>query len=90
MFEWNEDLQAGERVVWWVDGHGRGLAPDHPDARRREGVIDQPIPHPLYPSMVIAYSVKCAGGVSGTYLVMLRPDHGHEPKRDAGDSPATQ
>jgi hypothetical protein len=26
--------------MWWADRDGRGLAPGHPDAIRRTGVVD--------------------------------------------------
>ncbi|MEV0250122.1 hypothetical protein AB0H76_26240 [Nocardia sp. NPDC050712] len=81
MFEWNEGLRVGERVAWWADKHGLGVASDHPDAVRRQGLIDYVLQHPLFPSTVVAYSVKCES-ITGPYIVMLRPDHGHQPTRD--------
>ncbi|WP_433635650.1 hypothetical protein [Nocardia sp. CA-120079] len=74
MCESPREFAPGDAVVWWADRDGRGLEPDHPDAIRRTGVVDSVHRHD---GRVVAYLVACRGGVSGTYITTVRPDHGH-------------
>ena len=71
---------VGEEIVWWDDGHGNGVDPDDPAARRYTGHIDAPHFHPADPSRVVAYSILRFGAL-GSYLTTIRPDHGHRPVR---------
>jgi hypothetical protein len=79
MFEWREDLTAGDPVVWWADKHGRGLPPAHPQARKHRGVIDHPHQAPGDPSTIVAYTVRRTS-VAGPFLMTLSPNHGHRPR----------
>ncbi|MGY4103798.1 hypothetical protein ACW2Q0_30200 [Nocardia sp. R16R-3T] len=73
-------LAVGDRVAWWSDTHGRGVAAEDPAARRRTGVIVQVHRSPTDDSRVIAYGVACHSTL-GEYLVTLRPDYHHRPTR---------
>ncbi|MDR7170476.1 hypothetical protein J2W56_004227 [Nocardia kruczakiae] len=46
-----------------------------PEARTRTGVVDSVHLHPDDDSRVVAYLVTCRGGVSGTYLATVLPEH---------------
>lgn len=71
------EFHRGDPVSWWADRHGRALDPGHPDAVQRFGTIDTVCRHPADDSQVVAYLVACRGGVTGTYLLTVRPDLGH-------------
>lgn len=73
-----QNFRRGDSVVWWDDHHGRGLDPGHPDAVRLDGIIDTVCYSPADPDLIVAYLVARRGGVAGSYLVTVRPDHGHQ------------
>lgn len=72
------EFRRGDRVRWWADRDGRALDPGHPNAIERTGTMDTVCRNPADDSQVVAYLVTCRGGVSGTYLLTVRPDLGHE------------
>lgn len=73
-------FEVGDPVVWWCDGHGRGLPAEHPDALRLTGTVDGVYFADADRRVVSAYLVTCRSGIAGTYLATVRPDHGHRPE----------
>lgn len=81
-----EEFEVGEQIVWWSDGHNGAGAPDDPDAKQRTGTVSSVHRHPEDENQIVAYLVKCRGGISGTYITTVRPEL-HHPA--AADHPAT-
>uniref|UniRef100_UPI003F490FB5 hypothetical protein n=1 Tax=Nocardia suismassiliense TaxID=2077092 RepID=UPI003F490FB5 len=75
MSEQPREFRRGEPVIWYADSHGRALDPSHPDAVQHTGTIDTVCRHPADDSQFVAYVVACRGGVSGGYLMTVRPEH---------------
>lgn len=80
-----QHFEPGDPVAWWDDGHGRGAEPDHPGARRHSGVVAAVYRDPADDTRIAAYVVTCRG-LTGSYLVTVRPDHGCRLEPD--DRPA--
>lgn len=71
-----EEIAVGDRIEWCSDLDGRAIEPGDPEAARtRTGVVDSVHRHPDDDSQVVAYIVTCSGGVSGTYLATVLPEH---------------
>jgi hypothetical protein len=68
-----EEIAVGDRIVWYADAMGRGIAPDDPAAQRRDGVVTVVHRHPD-DGHVTAYFVERVGRL-GTYAVTVRPQH---------------
>ncbi|MBF6333550.1 hypothetical protein [Nocardia transvalensis] len=68
----------GDEIAWWTDAHGRGVAPDHPEAVRRTGTIFQVHRSQSDASRVVAYSVERHSPL-GAYLAIVRSDYHHRP-----------
>lgn len=83
-----EQFAVGDRIVWWSHPHDdRGLAPDHPDARRRSGVVDAVL-RSRVDDAVIGYSVRRRSALAGTWLTTVILGRGHRPTRDDSDGAA--
>jgi hypothetical protein len=75
-----ESFEEGDEIAWWSDSHGKGVASDHPDARRRTGAVVGVYRHREDEARIAACIVLCTG-LLGTYQVTIRPDYGHQPER---------
>ncbi|MDO3651164.1 hypothetical protein [Nocardia mangyaensis] len=69
----------GDEIVWWDDGHGRGVDPDAPTARRCTGIVDAVLYSPAEQTRIVAYSVL-RSNTMGRYLTTIRKDLGHRPE----------
>ncbi|MDR7170487.1 hypothetical protein J2W56_004238 [Nocardia kruczakiae] len=74
-----EDIAVGDRIEWCSDIDGRPVEPGDPEARTYTGTVDSVHRHPDDASRVVAYLVHCRGGVSGTYLATVLPEHRPTP-----------
>jgi hypothetical protein len=70
-----EEISVGGRIEWCSDIDGRPVEPDDPEARTYTGVVDSVHRHRDDADRVVAYIVRCRGGVSGTYLSTVLPEH---------------
>ncbi|WP_147139612.1 hypothetical protein [Nocardia ninae] len=75
MSEQQREFHRGDPVTWYADSHGRALDANHPDAVQHTGTIATVCRNPADDSQVVAYLVSCRGGVSGGYLMTVRPEH---------------
>ncbi|OXR40269.1 hypothetical protein B7C42_07694 [Nocardia cerradoensis] len=69
-----EEIAVGDQIEWYSDIDGRPVEPDDPEARTYTGIVDSVHRH-RDDSRVVAYLVRCRGGVSGTYLSTVLPEH---------------
>ncbi|WP_146102306.1 hypothetical protein [Nocardia nova] len=72
----NESVRAvGDRIEWCGDIDGRPIEPGDPAARTYTGIVDSVHRHPDDADRIVAYLVRCRGGVSGTYLATVLLEH---------------
>lgn len=74
-----DKLEVGDAIDWWADSHGRGVPPDHPDARLRTGTVVSVHRHPDDHARVVACLVECRSPAAGRYIATVRPDLHHRP-----------
>ncbi|PPJ01235.1 hypothetical protein C5E51_34545 [Nocardia nova] len=65
----------GRRSHRCSDIDGRPVEPGDPEARTHTGIVDSVHRHRDDSSRVVAYLVRCRGGVSGTYFSTVLPEH---------------
>jgi len=67
-----EEFEVGDRIAWYADAIGRGVAPDDPAARRRDGTVT--MVDRGADGRVTAYFAERVGQL-GAYAVTVLPDH---------------
>ncbi|MBF6149619.1 hypothetical protein [Nocardia nova] len=70
-----EQIAVGDRIEWCGDIDGRPIEPGAPEARTYTGVVDSVHRHLGDADRIVAYLVRCRGGVSGTHLATVLPEH---------------
>lgn len=69
-----EEIAEGDRIEWCSDIDGRPVEPGDPEARTYTGTVASVQRH-SDDGRVVAYLVRCRGGVSGTYISTVLPEH---------------
>lgn len=78
-----EEISVGDRIEWCSDIDGGPVEPGDPEARTYFGIVASV--HRDDADRVVAYLVRCRGGVSGTYLSTVLPEHRPAPVQPPAD-----
>ncbi|MFI7188099.1 hypothetical protein ACIBQ0_00055 [Nocardia nova] len=70
-----EQIAVGDRIEWCGDIDGRPVEPGDPEAGRYTGTVVSVHRHLGDADRIVAYLVRCRGGVRGIHLATVLPEH---------------